>query len=132
MFGTLRYGSQEDDSHFIPGPPGTDSGVPGPSPRYSACDQCRGKKVILCLHTHNRRLMICRTCSNAAAVKEMVASDADELRALAHTPKMAGLKEAEKIPATPAMVVRPTALMLLRLLRHLRSEVTPLIDNGRV
>lgn len=76
--------------------------------------------------------MICRTCSNAAAVKEMVASDADELRAHAHTPKMPGLKEAEKIRATPAIVVRPTALMLLRLLRHLRSEVAPLIDNGRV
>lgn len=56
MFGTLRYDSQEDDTHFIPGPRGIESG--GPSPRYSACDSCRGKKVSPRLHTYNGRLMM--------------------------------------------------------------------------
>ena len=76
--------------------------------------------------------MICRTCSNAAVVKGMAASDAGEFQALARTLKMPRVEEAEKTPATPAMVVRPIAPILLHLLQDLQSEVLRLMDNTLV
>lgn len=46
MFGTLRYDAQNDDTHFCERSTGPLNGKGvGQRPRYSACDNCRAKKV---------------------------------------------------------------------------------------
>lgn len=48
MFGTLRYDAQNDDTHFIERTTDLLNGKgEGQRPRYSACDKCRAKKVLM-------------------------------------------------------------------------------------